>query len=153
MSAAPAASGMLASLYFDFGFRYFVAGRFAAAERLNPVAANLLHHAIAMFLLAGVCARSTDEERKALDNNLNRIWNFFKNKLDPTNDLGRFDELVTTLHEFENVSPSKTMVRKASSELVFDEIEALIKAICGASGIHKAKPNFSATGTMKVTRQ
>jgi hypothetical protein len=137
LSFALTPTGILPPVYFDFGFRYFVAARFAAAGRVDPVAANLLHHAVAMFMLGGICGRMADDEREALDHDLNRIWNVFKRKLDPTNDLGRFDQLVALLHEFENVSRPKTMVRQLNSQLVFDEVEAFIKAICRSSGINK----------------
>jgi hypothetical protein len=135
---------VLQSRYFDFGFRYFVAGRLAAAESLHPVAANLLHHAIAMFLLSSICNHTTEKERDGLDHNLNRIWYVFKERLDPSVDLKRFDEIVTTLHEFEKIAQPKTMAGDAKSEFSLDEVEALIKAICGASGINKAKPTIAA---------
>ena len=36
--------------YFRFGTQYYVAGRYAALVWLIPVAGNLLHHAIEMYL-------------------------------------------------------------------------------------------------------
>jgi hypothetical protein len=131
---------MLQSTYFDFGFRYYVAGRLAAAERVNPVAANLLHHAIAMFLLSGICTDTTEQERERLGHDLNRIWSVFKDRLSALNSLNRFDETVSALHQFEIIGLPETMARQAESELLLDEIEALMKAICGFSGINKARP-------------
>jgi hypothetical protein len=131
---------MLQSMYFDFGFRYYVAGRLAAADRVNPVAANLLHHAIAMFLLSGICNCTTEDERERLGHDLNRIWSVFKGRLSALNSLSRFDETVGALHEFEIIGRPETMAREVTSELLLDEIEALMKAICGASGINKSGP-------------
>ena len=131
---------MLQSMYFDFGFRYYVAGRLAAAGRLNPVAANLLHHAIAMFLLSGICICTTEDERERLGHDLNRIWKIFKDRLSALNSLNRFDETVNALHEFEIVWRPEVMARGVNSELLLDQVEALMKAICGASGINKSRP-------------
>ena len=140
MSSISISPDELQSAYFDFGFRYYVAGRLAAAERVNPVAANLLHHAIAMFLLSGICAYTTEEERGRLGHDLDRIWNVFKDRLSAPNCLNRFDETVSALHEFEIIGRPETMARVVTSELLVDQIEALMKAICGASGINKARP-------------
>lgn len=125
------------SAYFDFGFRYYVAGRLAAAERFHPVAANLLHHAIAMFLLSGICTHTTEEERTKLGNDLNGIWNVFKDRISASNDLSRFDKTVRALQEFEVIGRPETMGRETKSELLPDEIEMLMKAICGATGINR----------------
>jgi len=131
---------MLQSMYFDFGFRYYVAGRLAAAERINPVAANLLHHAIAMFLLSGICNYTTEDERDGLGHDLNRIWNVFKDRLSALNSLNHFDETVSALHKFEIIGRPETMAPAVKSELLLDQIEALMKAICRASGINKTRP-------------
>ena len=36
--------------FFGFGYQYYLAGRYAVAAQLLPIAANLLHHAIEMLL-------------------------------------------------------------------------------------------------------
>lgn len=130
---------MLQSIYFDYGFRYYVAGRLAASERIHPVAANLLHHSIAMFLLSGICNCTTEGERGGLGRDLKRIWNIFKDRLSDPIILSRFDETVNALHEFEKIAQPEAMTREVKSELVLDEIEALMKAICVTSGINKTR--------------
>jgi hypothetical protein len=130
--------GSLPSAYFDFGFRYFVAGRFAASDCLHPVAANLLHHAVAMFLLGGICARTTGEEREKLGHDLDLIWNVFKDRLDANGNLARFDVAINALQDFEMLDHPFSMIRKAPSESLLDEVEALIKAVCSASGINRS---------------
>jgi hypothetical protein len=93
-----------------------------------------------MFLLSGICTDTTEDVREKLGHNLNRIWIFFKDRLSAPNRLSRFDDTVSALKEFEIIGRPKTMVREIKSDLLLDQIEALIKAICGASGINKTGP-------------
>jgi hypothetical protein len=37
-------------IFFSSASQYYVAGRFAVFVALNPVAANLMHHAVEMYL-------------------------------------------------------------------------------------------------------
>lgn len=48
--AQEADADMVRMNFFGFGFQYYLAGRYAVAAQLLPVAANLLHHAIEMLL-------------------------------------------------------------------------------------------------------
>ena len=41
-------------LFFDSAMQYYVAGRGAFFAKLTPVAANLLHHAVEMFLKGAI---------------------------------------------------------------------------------------------------
>ena len=118
---------------------------------MHPVAANLLHHAIAMFLISAICAHTARNERDKLGYDLNRIWKVFKGRLRVVNGLDRFDETMRALHEFETIRSSQTMVREATSGLSLDEIESLMKAICGASVINKAGLN-PRQGESRTTR-
>jgi hypothetical protein len=88
--------------FFERGCQYYVAGRYAVAAGLNPVAANLLHHAIE-FLLKGTLAktRTLDQLRRHL-HKLPPLWNEFKMTVGGKN-LDRFDAAITALHAFEDL--------------------------------------------------
>src|SRR5579864_4798023 len=49
--------------FINYGLQYYVAGRCAVATSLNPVAANLIPHAVEMFLTAGLCAHTNERQR------------------------------------------------------------------------------------------
>ena len=44
------------SEFFSAGTQYYVAGRYAVIVGLIPVAGNLLHHAVEMFLKGGLAS-------------------------------------------------------------------------------------------------
>jgi hypothetical protein len=106
------ANNMLRAEFIDYGLQYYVAGRCAVATGLNPVAANILHHAVEMFLKAGLCAHTTEDERKfQLRHNLPEIWRAFKSHHDPEEKLARFDDCVQGLHNYEDIRYPEGMMR------------------------------------------
>ena len=92
--------------------QYYVAGRYSAFAGFSPVAGNLLHHAVEMYLKGGLskkgCNRAT---LKKLSHNLERIWERFKKEYpDPT--LGNFDQAIPQLDRFEDIRyPGPTLDR------------------------------------------
>jgi hypothetical protein len=139
----------LKSMYFDFGFRYYLAGRFAAVECINPVAANLLHHAVAMFLKSGLCAHMSEDDRENLGNNLERIWYAFKVRHGFAESLDHFDRVVSALHEFEKIARPERIAQKAPlliDEILIDEIETLIKVIGSVTKINNGAKDLIELG-------
>ena len=90
-------------LFLSAGMQYYIAGRFAAIAQLNPVAANLLHHAVEMCLKGALAKQgSTLKTLKSFDHDLPRLWDAFKTQAgDPA--LQSFDEVVTALHSYESI--------------------------------------------------
>jgi hypothetical protein len=95
--------------FFDRGCQYYIAGRFAVGAALNPVAANLLHHAIE-FLLQGVLARThTLGQLREYLHKLPPLWNEFKTTVGDTK-LGRFNAAIEALHTYEDLRyPDKAL--------------------------------------------
>ena len=73
--ATPSSEQMAA--HFEFARlagQYLVSGRFAALAHCLPVAGNLLHHSIEMFLKCVLVKSLTLSELKRLGHNLNTLW-------------------------------------------------------------------------------
>lgn len=100
--------------FFDFGTQYYVAGRYAVFARLNPVAANLLHHAIELYLkgcLVDTLHLNDMKKGKVFGHDLLRGWQLFKSKTgDPT--LDRFDGAVSDLNKYEDIRYPDDIIAK-----------------------------------------
>jgi len=95
--------GDLSSHYFSIATHYYVAARFSAYAKLIPVAGNLFHHAVEMYLKGVLCRQlTTIELKRNLGHDLPLIWNAFKEYVADST-LDRFDETISTLHDFENL--------------------------------------------------
>jgi hypothetical protein len=103
--------------FFQIGMQYYVAGRFAAFAQLNPVTANLLHHAIEMFM-KGCLSKSLDlNELKQLGHNLPNIWKRLKVKANnPALDC--FDKVIEELHHFEELRYPDKILTTGMSVLI-----------------------------------
>jgi hypothetical protein len=98
--------------FIEYGLQYYAAGRCAVSTGLNPVAANILHHAVEMFLKAGLCAHTTEKQRRDdLRHDLPNIWQAFKPHYDPEGKLARFDDCVQGLHEYEDIRYPEGMMK------------------------------------------
>jgi hypothetical protein len=146
-------------LFFDSGTQYYIAGRYGAFAALNPVAGNLMHHAIEHLLKGELAKTKSLQElaRKPFGHNLSEIWKAFKAQ---TSDaaLARFDRVISTLHEFEelrypdsimvngmqctfNITTAGAAMTTSSSalpqppqyDLVLEEIDELVEAIFAAA--------------------
>jgi Protein of unknown function (DUF2934) len=89
--------------YFSLAVQYYVAGRFAVHSGLNPVAGNLLHHAIELALKGGLArATSSEDLKKKYMHSLSPLWRDFKLSVsDPR--LDRLDRTVGELDQFETI--------------------------------------------------
>jgi hypothetical protein len=106
-TAAPIDIDMLRIRFIEYGLQYYAAGRCAVATALNPVAANIIHHAVEMFLKAALCAHTTEDERRKLGHDLPKIWQRFKSQYDSKGTLAHFDDCVQGLHEYEDTGIRK----------------------------------------------
>jgi hypothetical protein len=89
-------------LFFGSATQYYVAGRFAFWAGQSPVAGNLLHHAIEMYLKGGLAKQMSLQQLKQLSHNLPNVWSAFKTQF-PDPALARFDNLIHALHECEEL--------------------------------------------------
>jgi hypothetical protein len=156
----------LRSVYLQTAFHYYITARFATINALVPIAGNLAHHAIEMFLKAALVETTTEKERIALGHNLQRIWQQYKT-LTWNAALDKFDQTITDLDKFEDIRyPERTirygmtleagLVRNLSSikrtqpepryELALEELDELVKLIFQTSGIN---PEFFTQSAMK----
>ena len=104
-----------------YGLQYYVAGRFATANRFTPVCANLLHHAVELLLKACL---SYDDSRETIEkyghrrngyvHNIRLLWDAFKKKqtaLIPV----EFDAIVAALHAFEDIRYPEGMIKNGAT--------------------------------------
>jgi hypothetical protein len=147
-------------IFFSSASYYYVAGRFAVFARFNPVAANLIHHAVEMYLKGALLKSKakTLKELKQLGHSLPNCWKAFKAQ---TNDpaLNKFDGVVDAIHKYEELrypdqnskgmSSTFNIVRWTppslpgtpastvpSYELCLPDVDELIAAIIAAASIN-----------------
>jgi hypothetical protein len=87
--------------FFENGCQYYIAGRYAAFAGLNPVAGNVLHHAIEQFLKGALSTKSL-KDLKGMNHRLPDIWKAFKDQANDST-LARFDDVISELHKFEDI--------------------------------------------------
>jgi|SRR5271165_3969791 len=97
--------------FFGLGWQYYIAGRYSVFAGLIPVAGNILHHAVEMFLKGGLAtkgdvmpAQAAADLKDAKDrgHRLDAIWQEFKAAAgDPA--LSRFDTVISELDRFESL--------------------------------------------------
>lgn len=100
---------------FDTGMQYYTIGRYSVLAGVNPVAGNLLHHAIEMFLrgalavsaAASPSAEDEPREPKSLSHRLDQLWPEFKATF-RSKKLANYDRVIAELKTFENIrQPAK----------------------------------------------
>ncbi len=90
------------NLFFKQATSYYVSGRYAALSRLAPVAGNLLHHAVEMYLKGALSPSLDQQGLRDLGHNLRRTWREFKAVFNDAA-LDVFDSAITELHKFERI--------------------------------------------------
>jgi hypothetical protein len=98
---------------FGLGLQYLASGRFAAASHFIPVAANLLHHAVEMFL-KGALARHIGFDALPKGRNghdLAHLWSTYQQQAKHA-ELDRFNALVAELHRFEYIRYPENLLRE-----------------------------------------
>lgn len=90
---------------------YYVAGRFATVTGLFPMAGNLLHHSVEMFLKGALVRLVGLEPLRKVGHDLNRLWDLFKTHL-PCPEAASFDKPITEMHRFERLRYPDTAIRE-----------------------------------------
>jgi hypothetical protein len=111
-------------LFFDLGMQYYMAARSAAVlTKLMPVCGNLYHHAVEMFLKAGLCRKYSLDEVYKFQHNLPKLWDAFKADF-TSSALLQFDSVIPTLQKWHEIRyPDKLLQEGAHMEVVWVEIE------------------------------
>ncbi len=105
MAQDVAETEMVRVKFFDFAFQYYVAGRFAVSAGLVPVAGNLFHHGIEMFLKGALSKHWNEKQRRGHLHVLAGLWSAFKDLLAAgDHSLASFDPVVEELSKFEEIS-------------------------------------------------
>lgn len=114
--------------------QYYIAARLAARAQLLPVHGNLFHHAIEMYLKAGLVDGLPLSKLKTLRHGLANLWDVFKSKTgDPS--LARFDSTVRELDKFEAVRyPDNIIASGMTTSIVWGPQErASVQMVAGAA--------------------
>ncbi len=88
--------------YFKLGTQYYLAARSATFAGCFPVAGNLFHHAVELYLKGDLATDLSRARLKAYGHNLRRLWTAYKTK-HRTVDLSRHDLHISQLHKFEKI--------------------------------------------------
>lgn len=147
--------------FLDLAFGYYMTGRFAVINGLY-VAPNLMHHAVELLIKFTLLKDESESQRSAATarlgqryrHRLNALWNRYKQHVAPAN-LSRFDQVIADLDRWEDVryggfpagisvaksmglvrAPAQTSRPTDGYVLGLDEVDDLITAMFGASGIN-----------------
>ena len=103
-----------------YGLQYYVAGRFATANRFTPVCANLLHHAVELLLKACLSHDDSLETiekyghwKEGYGHNILLLWDAFKRR-QPAPGPVEFDAIVAALHDFEELRYPEKLIRNGA---------------------------------------
>ena len=114
--------------FMRLGVQYYVAARSTACAGLLPVCGNLYHHALEMFLKAGLSRKYSLAELKRCRHKLSDIWNAFKTDFRSTA-LLQFDETVAEIAKFEEIRyPDNVLEHGAKMQVDWGPIPAQIGA-------------------------
>jgi hypothetical protein len=95
--------------FWERGCQYYIAGRFSVSAHLNPVAANLLHHAVECILKGSLSKTQTLSRLRKYSHEIEPLWEAFKSEIGDAS-LGRFDPTVAALHTYEDLRyPDKAL--------------------------------------------
>jgi len=103
--------------FMRLGVQYYVAARSTACAGLLPVCGNLYHHALEMFLKAGLSRKYSLAELKRCRHKLSDIWNAFKTDFRSTA-LLQFDETVAEIAKFEEIRYPDNVLEHGAQMLV-----------------------------------
>jgi hypothetical protein len=157
--------------FFRLGTSYLVVGRFAALTALFPIAGNLLHHAIEMYLKGALVRMVGLDGLRDIGHNLNRLWEEFKTQI-PSAEAGSFDGSIAELHRFELIRYPDRVVREGMEasftvfrgqrvessgsiplpayKLVLEDIDALTKFLFDKAGVN---PQFHLQSLKKESKE
>lgn len=163
----------LRELYFGAATQYYIVGRYAVFSGLNPVAGNLLHHAVEMALKGHLASKlSASDLKNVYKHSLCMLWRTFKESL-PTADLSKYDAVIARLDQFETIRYPEHIVkhgmcvlqdvtqRRSQSkmklpqpvpryDLCLQDVDALFEAIFVSSSVN---PKFFFTRLGAIARK
>ena len=164
MSASPL------EMFFSSATHYYICGRFAAFSALVPVAGNLFHHAVEMYLKGGLSKSKSLTDLKKLSHELPNVWAEFRAQFEEPL-LQQFDDAISALHAFEDLRypnlvlaqgmSSKVSITKPSDpvagtgappqyDLCVEEIDKLVATLFTVVSVN---PQFFTAGLKKGARQ
>ena len=88
--------------FFRLGVHYYVAGRFAGLTGLFPMAGNLLHHTVEMFLKGALVRIVGLDKLRNISHDLNAVWREFTTHF-AIPDASDFGNAISELHRFERI--------------------------------------------------
>jgi hypothetical protein len=119
----PTAKDRLKRWYFDTGFQYYLAGRFATMARLMPVTGNLFHHAVEFCLKGALLEKLAGAKLRGMSHDINKLWRRYKNECGDAATLSKFDPVISGLHQFESIRyPEKIASQGGMFEIGFGPI-------------------------------
>jgi hypothetical protein len=148
-------------MFFSAAVQYYVTGRYAVFAQLNPIAANLLHHAVEMLLKGYLSKTLSLQELKRLGHHLPRLWAECK-ALVINHNLDRLDTVVKKLNAFEGLRYPDSVLEKGAGtaigvgplslsiatdgpprpepvyELCLEEVDELVQEIFSFSSVNPA---------------
>jgi hypothetical protein len=116
-----------------YGLQYYVAGRFATANRFTPVCANLLHHAVELLLKACLSYNDSREviekygHKRGYGHDIRLLWAEFK-KRQPAPVPVEFDAIVEALHDFEDIRYPEELIRNGAIITINPFVEEPVRA-------------------------
>lgn len=89
--------------YLTIGFQYYVAARSTSFGYFIPVAGNLFHHAIEMFLKFLLLKHYSPEQLWTdFGHDLKKLWKEYKLRIN-NSDLNQYDKLIGSLNKIEDL--------------------------------------------------
>lgn len=146
---------------FQLATQYYASGRFAALSEILPLSANLLHHAVEMYLKGALAPVLDLKAMRKLGHDLRQMWDTAKQTF-PASNLASFDTAIGRLDPFEGLRyPDAVLLEGAQMrlfrlrgdwlpapanpgqaeplyDLVLEEIDELVKVIFGIASLNPA---------------
>jgi len=97
--------------------QYYAAGRFAALTHCIPVAGNLLHHAVEMFIKCALIRSHSLSDLKVYSHRLPVLWNRFK-EIHSTLSCAHLDGAISELDRFELLRYPESVVKDGMQVLM-----------------------------------
>jgi hypothetical protein len=91
-------------VYLSVAVQYYVAGRSAVFAASAPVAGNLFHHAIEMYLKYRLIEKGYTQEQlwRRFGHRLKKLWKRYK-KISQNSTLAKFDSVISSLDQVEEL--------------------------------------------------
>jgi hypothetical protein len=91
--------------------QYYATARFAVHAGCVPVCGNLFHHAVEMFLKAGLAQRRKLTDLKDMGHDLKKLWGAFKADF-PLHALKQHDKTIACVDKFEAIRYPEGIIKR-----------------------------------------